>query len=462
MEYIISSLRCLLGRQFFDALPFLNVFRLPFSLPIRLQAKSRLEGPSFSDLVAASDYDDSLLLSSEEADLKSIADSSVQTRANLRPALLELPADILYLVSDQLDTASVHALALTCRDLYCIGFPKTQRKLRTEEKKTLLTTLERDRFGQGHFYCHKCNKLHNYEPTCGPQDEEEVEGSLLDCGLRDVFAPTGNPFGLGYHHARLVMNRHFFGADHGIPLDNICVTNEAHRGRTTITCTTKARVIHDELFLHRAYTFRVPDDAAAAAEFRRCTGHRDFRLCEHVSFLRNSSVYQQGIPELQARPRGGAGAGDDQFLACYKAPGSCGLCLLDYDVTIERGGEEEGEHEEEEDSQDQPQPQADSDSDRSTEEGQQNVWQMTVNAYHQIGACRSPDDWKWARFTERSRPHLFLPNRPNRRGSGYSQGSVKRMWAFGGSLSDQELPGLLEGLPAGILAAAGHRKRHSI
>lgn len=26
-------------------------------------------------------------------------------------------------------------------------------------------------------------------------------------------------------------------------------------------------------------------------------------------------------------------------------------------------------------------------------------WDVTIEAYHQLGACRSPDDWKWARFS---------------------------------------------------------------
>ena len=101
--------------------------------------------------------------------------------------------------------------------------------------------------------------------------------------------------------------------------------------------------------------------------------------------------------------------GDTESLVeCSVEPGSCGLCLMDYEIAIESslpaaaGGGPKLMSEE--------------------------SFTVTVKTYHNLGECRKPDDWKWARFTESCRPHLFFPNRPNRRGSTTYPGTVKKKW----------------------------------
>jgi len=314
------------------------------------------------------------------------------------PDVLHLPADFFFLLSDHLDTPSAHALSLTCRAFYNLGLPKTRHKLEDQDKRALLTLLERDSVGDDYYYCQRCNKLHTYRDTYGPHSvEERIDKSqAFVCGMRDRFTPMGNAYDLGYHHVRLVMNRHFHGHG-GIPIQAICLQHEARREAITIRCSTAANIIDNELYLRRSYDFVLSN--ADVPAFRRCTGHRDFRLCEHTPFFRNSSVYHQDLPELQRRPR--APSNKDEFVPCTSSPGSCGLCLLDYDVSIVR-----------------------------IDNGA--AWKVMIEAYHLLGACRSPDDWKWARFTEKTRPHLFLPNRPNRRGSGYGPGVVKKAWVQAG------------------------------
>ncbi|KAI9167129.1 hypothetical protein HJFPF1_03253 [Paramyrothecium foliicola] len=314
--------------------------------------------------------------------------------------LLQLPADVLLLLSDYLDPATALSLSLACRSTYPLSFNLRQQKLRADDKRELLLLLERDPIGRGTYYCHPCNKLHPFQQSWGPQSPDETSRErTFHCGNRDKFSPIGNPYNLSYPHARLAMNAHLYGAEHGIPLRNLEAEHTETHGAVDIRCSTLASIVSGELFIRRSYTFTIP--TADIPSFRKCTGARDFRLCEHTSFFSNSSVYRQYVPELQRQPA----ADDDAFVPCTAAPGSCGLCLMDYDVTIHPA----------------------SPASAAAPDG----WSVSVDAYHQLGDCRSPEDWRWARFSEAARPHLFFPNRPNRRGSAHYPGVVKKRWQDG-------------------------------
>ncbi len=322
--------------------------------------------------------------------------------------LLQCPPDVLLSICDHLDTPAALCLALACRDTYAVCFSLCNQKMLPEESEQLLCLLERDPLGVGHYYCNTCVKLHPFDEAWAPQCDSEGSKGHGDyhCGNRDRFSPVGNGYDLTYSHARLVMNRHLFGPSHGIPLANICIDHQQHRDLTTVDCTTDARVLDDELFLHRTYSFRVADSDVPA--LRSCAGSRDFNLCEHTALFSSPSRYRQHIAELHRQPL----AGTKQLVPCRRVPGSCGLCLMDYDVTVAEA-DEAGD------------------------------WQVTVNAYHLLGPCRSPDDWRWARFTEAARPHLLFPNRPNRRSSKYNAGAVYQRWTKDDRLhqhSDAESP----------------------
>ncbi|KFA61248.1 hypothetical protein S40285_10461 [Stachybotrys chlorohalonatus IBT 40285] len=320
---------------------------------------------------------------------------------------LQLPADVLLLISDYLDLPATLHLSLSCRGTYALLHSARKQKLQPEVRELLLLSLEKDPFGRGTYYCHSCNALHPFEKHWGPLSERhDIEEGEFHCGNRNRFSPIGNAFELTYTHARLAMNRHLYGPDHGIPLGNLCLEHSEARDVAAIHCSTAARIWNNELFLLRTYAFTV--DAAHAAEFRRCTGARDFRICEHTSFFPSSSVSRQHVPELHRRQPGRTG-GDD-LVPCTDAPGSCGLCLMDYDITIAPAAVG-------------------------------SAWSVEIHAYHDLGGCRSPDDWKWARFTESSRPHLFFPNRPNRRSSPYYPGAIKKRWL--GDLTEPSYPGAL-------------------
>ncbi|GJN80954.1 hypothetical protein PLIIFM63780_004484 [Purpureocillium lilacinum] len=346
--------------------------------------------------------------------------------------LLELPSDAILLIYDQLDSPEALSLSLTCKSLYRLCFSKYYTgTLPQEDRKRFLLLLEKDpRLGRGVFYCYPCNSLHKFEQHWGPHsnlrsggedgvaqgeqggEEQGSSSSRQDCDNKDRFSPIGNRFNLSYTLARLVMNSHLYGPSHGIPLRNICVSHTAERDVLRIRCTTDARIRDGELLLLRTYAFSVA--RGSVDEFRRCTGARDFRLCQHMPLLSGSSAYRQHIAELQRRPpprQAGEESAGSGLVPCEDSQGSCGICLMDYDITIaEAWGD------------------GNRDGDGNGDNGAAAAWDVSIRAYHQLGACRSPDDWKWARFTEAVRPHLFFPNRPNRRGSTLGARAVKERW----------------------------------
>ncbi|KAL6808002.1 hypothetical protein GGI42DRAFT_351426 [Trichoderma sp. SZMC 28013] len=305
--------------------------------------------------------------------------------------ILDVPSDVLLLIGDYLNDAEILSLKLACRSTYAL-FPQTYKSLPPYLKKRFLPIIEKDPLGKGTVYCHVCNRLHPFNETTGPHSGPElgVDGKRLKCMSRDRFSPAGNPFTLSYTHARLAMNSHLYGPEYGIPLANLCTEQTERRDLMTMRCSTSAKIMDDELFLQRTYALTVAD--RDVAEFRKCTGARDIKLCEHTSLFPASSPFRQSIPELLKKPA----AGGDGLVPCREAPGSCGLCLMDYDITI--------------------QPCADESS------------SIVIRAIHQLGSCRSPRDWKWARFSESYRIHIFYPSRPNRRGSAYSPGSLYKRW----------------------------------
>lgn len=339
------------------------------------------------------------------ASLSRASSHSSSSQPSTREAcFLQLPADVVLLICDQLETPEAVAMSLSCKSVYGlrVAMGPWRRKMAPEERRRLLLLLEADAcMGRRVFYCHACNSLHPFRRDWGPRAESEA-GGRHHCGVRDRFAPAGNPFGLSYHHARLVMNEHLYGPGRGLALASICVRHTEPRPATSILCTIDAQVKDGELLLLRTYAFTVADDAVS--EFRRGGGPRDFRLCEHTCFFphSSSSPYRQHIPQLQP-----PATGHLAFPPCQDAPGSCRLCLMDYVITVAASS---------------------------------SAWQVIIKAYHQLGACRSPDDWKWARFSEANRPHLFFPNRPNRRGSAFAPGAVRRRW-LGEPTSDADATG---------------------
>lgn len=294
--------------------------------------------------------------------------------------LLHLPAEILIYIYTFLPAPSAHSLSLTCKAAYRLG---PSAKLPPALKAELLQILERDPSCKGLYFCNSCYILHQFDPGWTVSPHNSKKSIDRPCKDRNCFSPVGNPYNLTYTQSRLVINRFLYGNEYGISLRNICIQHTIQRDVISVHCSTAANILRGELFLQRRYTFQIHDDDVA--RWRECTGPRDFCICSHVACLNDNSMTKQFIPEFLAG-----------FEECVDELGSCGICLTDYGVSIRRcrGG-----------------------------------WEVCIRAYHNVGSCRSQNDWKWARFTECS--PLWFGSSERIRGEDYPDGAVKKAWDEG-------------------------------
>jgi hypothetical protein len=311
--------------------------------------------------------------------------------------LLQLPAEILLQIANQLGPAHTIVLALTCKTSFDFFYPDAQARIRPSTRGPLLLALEKD-LGHLLYYCHLCNILHPFTSSWRPGRAQELDsaGDRPRCIDRQHFSPNIGML-IGYPHARLVMNRHFLGAPHGLPLSQFDFehTVRGHRSRWIQHWT--ARVINDELFL--CCTHKMTDWHGTAQIVQEVLNKRSYDVCHHVG--------TEEVAHLSLRTTGISHRESDylkrllseQSLPCHNASGSCNVCLTDYQTTIEWRQ-------------------------RSSAMRNQSGWDITIVSYHQLGECRSPFDPKWQAFAvERSRRRA-VPRDATR----YPPGSVKEAW----------------------------------
>ncbi|KAK4235098.1 hypothetical protein C8A03DRAFT_18117 [Achaetomium macrosporum] len=177
-----------------------------------------------------------------------------------QPALLKLPAELILCIAAQLSSSpeSVVALSLTCKHLRTIlanDVVKVQAKCRGR----LLALVEKD-LGDRLFYCSVCCQLHAFSPWWDPTNGEHLafqsaRHNRFYCHAQQVF--NLNAAQSLYHvFGRLVMNRHFYGAPKGLPLDTLAkpVWARSWGGGPLCRQTPSARIVRDELFLRVTHT----------------------------------------------------------------------------------------------------------------------------------------------------------------------------------------------------------------
>ncbi|KFA69053.1 hypothetical protein S40285_10312 [Stachybotrys chlorohalonatus IBT 40285] len=154
-----------------------------------------------------------------------------------------------------------------------------------------------------------------------------------------------------------------------------------------------ARIIEDELFLCATHTIDSSSvsDSQLRALIDNCSA---YGICRHVIPSQVSAIQKPRQPGSK-----------EQFSLCRESRGSCSKCLTDYCTTIER---KELRYKAT------PHTQA---------EPAGSFWVITIVAYHQLGGCRSPDDWKWAAITTSHQGPRYHHVNP-----AYRPGMVRRKW----------------------------------
>ncbi|KAL7805367.1 hypothetical protein V8C44DRAFT_228413 [Trichoderma aethiopicum] len=360
------------------------------------------------------------------------------------PPLLKLPTEILLLIASQLSSSpeSLVALSLTCKALSSI-LDRDAVNLCEASKRRLLLLLERD-LGDAFFYCSFCCRLHYFSQQWHP----EVLGAFRPsqrCFLyheKKMFHPTPDSyqFVLYYIYGHLVMNRHFYGYPKGLPLERLeCSALVPSWGGGPLWQEDhSARIINDELFISTTHTI-----AGSAATLRDAIDEGRHGVCMHTAtdpvdlcYPHRRGIYR--MPEF-SEPQGDEAHGEPlPFRACRDVLGACTVCLTDYVTTIERAEVKEITMPDCEVSFISPVygPGA------SARLGEQlsvgppvDGWSITVTAYHQLGRCRDPEDWKWVTLTETPVARVLSkgPGQPRRDMAIFPPGAIRETWQMGRS-----------------------------
>lgn len=306
--------------------------------------------------------------------------ASCRSPVTTNPA--HLPPEIVYLILSSLDDLSKTAFALTSRAAFN-RYPSPPLTS-LEEHLKVLSMLEKD--NPSLYICFECYKLHTWQLG----DGHEKIGRWVSHVRRPSSCMTipprlGQgatfPFALG----RVIMNRHFLGAAHGLAPEILRHQQDVVHESGAAWCRRwDAKIIDDALVLASQTTFWHQDgDAKALRDFIEanwdrvcCTFMAEARWSKSSSSkirrwykgrwfksrAPQSHSSQSHWMEMRALRRGPGPL--DHFRACRDVLASCPKCMTDSSITISK-----------------------------RENGN---WEISLATYHDLGSFRSAEDWKWA------------------------------------------------------------------
>lgn len=241
-----------------------------------------------------------------------------------------LPTELVLLVAANLDALSATSLSLACRRLNSLISPC---KLSDIDKERLLLWLEKE--NATIYFCHHCNKLHSWHGKMGSTTVPHCETS--PCHYRGIihFADRVTLmkfFVIPYYIMRLVMNRHFYGPSHGLPLKVLQREITTHGSGWRSLETLDARIIDNSLV-----TFSVKMYSSTrrgnVQDFRECLDRHSSDICEHIKIHTYHTHISVRLPELPTEDT------SPNFPApCEQSFRSCPWCMTDYCFEISWNG----------------------------------------------------------------------------------------------------------------------------
>ena len=280
-----------------------------------------------------------------------------------------LPPEIILTIGTYLDKIAVMSLALTCRTLYQLCFPQSLT-LSLQEREEFLLHLEKDT--PDVYFCHYCISLHPWYRSWFRIYHGFHDKNLcleMPCNKQPSLRlplPYA-PWNVDYRFARVVMNAHFYGDAHGVPVEKLSGSLRLHRNRKNdvrFSGTWCARIINHQLMLRSSFTaFQCRGDAN---RLRCFLDQRGPWICNHLHCMPSAwNALRSVLPELD---RGTLPP--DYFEACVSSVNSCAICMTDYCIDIVRGCGTKG-------------------------------WVVKIVTYQQLGSVRSPFDWSWKVMTDK-------------------------------------------------------------
>jgi hypothetical protein len=311
-------------------------------------------------------------------------------RAQRRRALpssgaFALPTEIILMITSHLEFPSTISLALTCRTLYSVCFPKSPPS-NLAEKKELLGLLEKD--AADSYVCHRCVKLHNWRKSHSRWTRGWHDKSLPCQRFPDDRLTTVRVGHIPYYYARLIMNRHFYGPAHGPRLKNLDKWRSSfhHPDGVVDTESRHARIVDDQLLISSTTT-KSRLYANSDSLKQHIDEMKSIRVCKHTLLAGSWPRYTQLSKFVENADA------LSEARRCGWTLRSCNFCLTDYSVSMSWKGAKKG-------------------------------YVVKVFIDRQLGDCRDPCDWSWrsqVQFPSSNTPRITVSDK-------YNLGYVRDQW----------------------------------
>ncbi|KAF2451699.1 hypothetical protein P171DRAFT_347695 [Karstenula rhodostoma CBS 690.94] len=308
---------------------------------------------------------------------------------------LALPPELIFIIAGYLDTPSAVSLSLTSRTMYTLCF-STMPHMDPKGKEELLLWLEKDNGTL--YFCHYCTKIHQWNARWGDSNYLRNRGDL-PCWEHARNGCICFPIicDITYHHARLIMNRHFYGSIHGLPLSTLRKHCRSYSPifKVKYAETLQACISDDQLLALATRT--ISQSRTTARSLRHYIDSQGGWICNHLAINKGNGYNIVQLPELTAGRNTPI-----HFAPCDTSFGSCPECFTDYDIDITWGGEKGG-------------------------------FVIKIAVYGQLGQCRSPFDWSWLAMTRQrveGRPRIV-------RSQDYGPGLVRDRWNRAGGIGSE-------------------------